>query len=353
MTSSALSVSSRLPLSTGHSIPVLGLGTWRSSVGVVQQAVTSALLAGYRHLDCAWTYENEAEVGAGIAAAIAATSASPAPITRSSLFVTSKVWNNQQLPDELVACCRDSLSRLGLSYLDLYLVHWPVAFARIPGNKFAENESKTDRHYADVSRQQVWRAMESLVDLGLVRSIGVSNHSLQQLRDILGHCRHAPVVNQIECHPYLNQRFLLTKMKQLNIALTAYSPLGNVARDALEASQSPLLDPTIRDIAAVKGKTPAQVILRWHLQCGHVVIPKSSSPQRLLENISIFDFDLTEEEMQRIDALGKTRRRFINPTFLPGLTKVFSETGIEKEEEEEGVEEMEVQQQTANGNGKL
>ena len=334
MTSSPLSPSSTLPLSSGHAIPALGLGTWRSPPGVVQKAVTAALMAGYRHLDCAWTYENEAEVGEGIAAAISATASSSSPITRSSLFVTSKVWNNQQLPDDLVACCRSSLSKLGLSYLDLYLVHWPVAFALLPGNKFAENEGKTDRHYADVSRQQVWQAMESLVDAGLVRSIGVSNHNLQQLHDILSYCRHAPVTNQVECHPFLNQRFLYNNMKQLGITLTAYCPLGNVARDAAEASQGCMLDSTLAAIAAARQRTVAQVMLRWHLQCGHVVIPKSSSPQRIEENIALYDFELSAEEMQRIDALGKTRRRFINPTFLPGMTKVFSETGIEKEEEE-------------------
>ena len=302
-----------------HGAPHLG-GT-----GIVRAAVKAALLAGYRHLDCAWTYENEGEVGDGIQDAIDATASSPHPLTRADLFLTSKVWNNQQLPEHLVACCKESLARLHVDYLDLYLIHWPVAFKLIPGNKFAENDTKTDRYYEDVSRQDVWRVMESLVDAGLVRSLGVSNHTYQQVLDILAFARYPPVTNQVEVHPHFNQQLLCSQLASHRIPLTAYSPLGNLARDEEEKASSPLHDPVIAAIAKQVGKSPAQVIIRWHLQSGHIVIPKSVSEERLKENIAVFGWELDAQEMERIKELGKRMTRFSNPTFLPGMKKVFGE----------------------------
>ena len=326
MTSAPLSLSSRLPLLSGHSIPILGLGTWRSPPGLVQSAVTAALLSGYRHLDCAWTYENEAEVGSGIRAAFDATAQSPTPLTRADLFLTSKVWNNQQLPHHLHACCKDSLQRLGVDYLDLYLIHWPIAFKLLPGNKFAENADKTDREYADVTREQVWRAMERLVDEGLVRSIGVSNHTYEQVQDILSYARIPPSTNQVEAHPYFNQQQLRQQLAAHRIPLTAYSPLGNIGRDDEEKAASPLHDATLQRIAKDKGKSVAQVIIRWHLQIGHVVIPKSANAERIKENADVFDgWELSEAEMGEINALGARMKRFINPPFLPGWKKVFGD----------------------------
>jgi diketogulonate reductase-like aldo/keto reductase len=326
--SAALTISSRIPLTSGQSIPCIGLGTWRAHLGgegIVRATVKAALLAGYRALDCAWTYENEGEVGAGIQDAIAATANTPHPITRADLFITSKVWNNQQLPAHLVNCCKESLARLNCGYLDLYLIHWPVAFKLIPGNKFAENADKTDRFFEDVSRQDVWRAMESLVDADLVRALGVSNHTYEQVTDILAYARFPPVTNQVEAHPYFNQQQLRSQLAAHRIPLTAYSPLGNLGRDDEDKANTPLNDPVIAAIAAKLGKTPAQVIIRWHLQLGHVVIPKSVSEARLKENIAVFGWELSGEEMGRINELGKRMKRFSNPTFLPGLKKVFGD----------------------------
>ena len=338
--SASLSLSSRLPLSSGHSIPLLGLGTWRSPAGAVESAVKAALLAGYRHIDGAWTYGNEAEVGEGIRQAIAA---SGGTLRREDLFITSKVWNNQLLPDDLAACCADSLSKLGTDYLDLYLIHWPIAFKRMDRaspltNKFAENDAHTDRYYEWVDLQDTWRAMEQLVQRGLVRSIGVSNHNQRQIDRILSYCTIAPVTNQVECHPYLNQRRLRAYLQQHNMTLTAYSPLGNVARDAAEAALSPLNDPHLKQLAHKHSRTVAQVILRWHVQQGTIPVPKSVTDSRIVENGAVFDFVLSDEDMAVVDGLGDSRyHRFINPPFLPRMRKVFDEVD---EQERQAREKM-------------
>ena len=346
--SSPLSVDSRIPLSSGHSIPLIGLGTWRSPPGQVQAAVKAALLAGYRHIDGAWTYGNEAEVGEGIRQAI---DASNGKLSRSDLFITSKVWNNQLLPADLIACCRDSLSKLNTDYIDLYLIHWPIAFKRMDPtnpqtNKFAENDKHTDRYYEWVDLQDTWTAMESLVKMGLVRSIGVSNHNQRQIDRILSYCTIPPATNQVECHPYLNQRSLYDYLKQHNITLTAYSPLGNVARDPAESAKSPLNDKQLETIASKHSRTVAQVILRWHVQRGTIPVPKSVTESRIVENLNVFDsFVLDDSDMSIIDSLGEgeKRHRFINPPFLPRMQKVF-----------DAVDEQEKQEKLAKSkNGKL
>ena len=165
--------------------------------------------------------------------------------------------------------------------------------------------------------------MESLVDDGLVRSIGVSNHTYQQVLDILAYARIPPAVNQVEAHPYFNQATLRHQLAAHRIPLTAYSPLGNLGRDEEEKAGSPLHDPVLQRIAEAKGKSVAQVIIRWHLQVGHVVIPKSANAERIRENVDVFGWELSEAEVAQIDALGAKMRRFINPTFLPGWKKVF------------------------------
>jgi len=341
-----LSLSSRLPLSDGHSIPVLGLGTWRSPAGAVQSAVKAALLAGYRHIDGAWTYGNEAEVGEGIRQAIAASNGN---LKREDLFITSKVWCNQLLPEDVIACCKDSLAKLDTPYIDLYLIHWPIAFKRMDRinptvNKFSENDDKTDRYYEWADPQDTWTAMEQLVTDGLVRSIGVSNHNVRQIDRILSYCRIRPVTNQVECHPYLNQRRLRAYLTQNNMTLTAYSPLGNVARDPTEAALSPLNDETVQMLAKKHNRTAAQIILRWHVQHSHVPVPKSVTESRIVENGSVFDFVLDEGDMTAMDALGEgeKRHRFINPPYLPRLVKVFDAV-----DEQEKMENM--QQKQSNG----
>jgi len=294
--------SSMVDLCNGLKMPILGLGTWKSKPGEVAAAVEHAIKVGYRHIDCAAVYGNEPEVGAGIKAAGA---------TRSDLFITSKLWNTKHHPDDVEAACRQTLADLGLDYLDLYLIHWPLAFER-GDNKFPKNDDGTVRYDTTVSPTETWLAMEKLVEKGLVKSIGVSNFNSEQIADIISKGKIKPVTNQVECHPYLNQSRLLAFCKERDITLTAYSPLGSPDRPWAKPDDPKLLDDTkIQAIAAKHKKSPAQIVLRWQVQRGVIVIPKSVTPSRIVENSELFDFTLSEEEMSVIDSFDCNGRIII------------------------------------------
>lgn len=288
-----MSVSSTtVTLNNGMKMPILGLGTWKSKSGEVERAVEHAIKSGYRHIDCAACYGNEVEVGAGIKAG---------GVARSELFITSKLWNNKHHPEDVEAACKKSLADLGLDYLDLYLVHWPVAFERgdVP---FPKNEDGTVRYDTTIPPIETWLAMEKLLAKGLVKSIGVSNFNSEQIADVLAKGSIVPVTNQVECHPYLNQAKLFNLCKDKGITLTAYSPLGSPDRPWAKPDDVKLLDdPKIVAMAAKYGKSPAQIIIRWQVQRGVIVIPKSVTPARIVENSSVFDFKLTDAEMQEVD----------------------------------------------------
>jgi len=288
-----MSVSSTmLTLNNGMKMPILGLGTWKSKSGEVEKAVEHAIKSGYRHIDCAACYGNEVEVGAGIKAG---------GVARSELFITSKLWNNKHHPEDVEAACKKSLADLGLDYLDLYLVHWPVAFERgdVP---FPKNEDGTVRYDTTIPPIETWLAMEKLLAKGLVKSIGVSNFNSEQIADVLAKGSIVPVTNQVECHPYLNQAKLFNLCKDKGITLTAYSPLGSPDRPWAKPDDVKLLDDQkIVAMAAKYGKSPAQIIIRWQVQRGVIVIPKSVTPARIVENSSVFDFKLTDAEMQEVD----------------------------------------------------
>jgi len=288
-----MSVSSTMvTLNNGMKMPILGLGTWKSKSGEVERAVEHAIKSGYRHIDCAACYGNEVEVGAGIKAG---------GVARSELFITSKLWNNKHHPEDVEAACKKSLADLGLDYLDLYLVHWPVAFERgdVP---FPKNEDGTVRYDTTIPPIETWLAMEKLLAKGLVKSIGVSNFNSEQIADVLAKGSVVPVTNQVECHPYLNQAKLFNLCKDKGITLTAYSPLGSPDRPWAKPDDVKLLDdPKIVAMAAKYGKSPAQIIIRWQVQRGVIVIPKSVTPARIVENSSVFDFKLTDAEMQEVD----------------------------------------------------
>jgi len=288
-----MSVSSTtVTLNNGMEMPILGLGTWKSKSGEVERAVEHAIKSGYRHIDCAACYGNEVEVGAGIKAG---------GVARSELFITSKLWNNKHHPEDVEAACKKSLADLGLDYLDLYLVHWPVAFERgdVP---FPKNEDGTVRYDTTIPPIETWLAMEKLLAKGLVKSIGVSNFNSEQIADVLAKGSVVPVTNQVECHPYLNQAKLFNLCKDKGITLTAYSPLGSPDRPWAKPDDVKLLDdPKIVAMAAKYGKSPAQIIIRWQVQRGVIVIPKSVTPARIVENSSVFDFKLTDAEMQEVD----------------------------------------------------
>ncbi|MGP3944762.1 aldo/keto reductase [Streptomyces sp. 6N106] len=267
-----------LTLHTGLEIPQLGFGVFQVEDAQTTDAVLSAIEAGYRSIDTAAIYGNEAGVGRALA-----TSGVP----REELFLTTKLWNADQGYDSTLAAFDASVAKLGTDYVDLYLIHWPTP-AR-------------DR-YLDT-----WRALEKLLADGRTRAIGVSNFQPAHLQRLLDHSGVVPVINQVELHPYLQQDQLRDFHAQHKIATEAWSPL---AQGAL------LQDPALAAIAQRHGKTPAQVVLRWHLQLGNVVIPKSVTPARIRENIDVFDFTLTPEDIEAVNALDRGQRTGPDPDTL-------------------------------------
>ncbi|KIP20945.1 MULTISPECIES: aldo/keto reductase [Anoxybacillus] len=257
-------------LHNGVRMPWLGLGVYKVQEGdEVIRSVRTALEVGYRHIDTAAFYENEEGVGRAIR---------ESAIRREEVFVTTKVWNSDQGYESTLKAFHTSLKKLGFDYIDLYLVHWPVK------EKYKET----------------YKALEKLYKDGFVRAIGVSNFQIHHLEHILADCEIKPMVNQVEFHPRLTQKELLAFCKQHQIQLEAWSPLMR--------GGELLNEPTLVDIAQKYGKTPAQVILCWDLQHEVVTIPKSVTPQRIAQNANIFDFTLTKEEMDAIDALNENRR---------------------------------------------
>ncbi|MBB3111186.1 diketogulonate reductase-like aldo/keto reductase [Paenibacillus phyllosphaerae] len=264
---------STTPLANGVRMPWLGLGVFKVEEGAeLVEAIKSAVKYGYRSIDTAAIYGNEASVGQGIREAIADNG-----LTREDLFVTSKVWTADMGYEATLAAYETSLSKLGLDYLDLYLIHWPVA-----------------GKYKDT-----WRALETIYKAGSVKAIGVSNFQIHHLEDLMQEAEIKPMINQVEFHPMLTQKELLSFTKASGIQLEAWSPL----------MQGRLLDhPILGDIAATHGKSVAQVILRWDLQHGVITIPKSTKAHRIIENASVFDFELSTQEMEAIDRLNENRR---------------------------------------------
>ncbi|PCN45229.1 aldo/keto reductase [Brevibacillus laterosporus] len=260
-------------LHNGIKMPWFGIGVFKVEEGSeLVAAVKSAIKHGYRSIDTAAIYGNETSVGQAIHEGI-----QEANISREDLFVTSKVWNADLGYEATLAAFETSLTKLGLEYLDLYLIHWPVK------GKYKE----------------AWRALEKLYKDGRVKAIGVSNFQIHHLEDLMGEAEIKPMINQVEFHPYLTQKKLITFCRAHDIQMEAWSPL----------MQGQLLDnPVLQELADKHGKTVAQVILRWDLQHGVVTIPKSTKEHRIVENASVFDFELTQEEMDRIDALNQNHR---------------------------------------------
>ncbi|MFJ3306819.1 aldo/keto reductase [Streptomyces sp. NPDC086549] len=267
-----------ITLNNGARIPQLGFGVFQVPDAETTEAVTSALDAGYRSIDTAAIYANEVGVGKALAAS---------DIERGELFITTKLWNADQGYDATLTAFDASLAKLGLEYIDLYLIHWPTP-AR------------------DLYRES-WKAIEKLVSDGLVRTAGVSNFQPAHLRRLLESASLVPAVNQIELHPGLQQNELRALHAELGIATEAWSPL---------AQGAVLGDDAITSIAAHHGKSPAQVVLRWHLQLGNIVIPKSVTPTRIGENIDVFGFALTDDEMAAIAALDRGLRTGPDPDTL-------------------------------------
>jgi D-xylose reductase len=294
-------------------MPVVGLGLWKVGRAETADLVQGAIRAGYRHLDCACDYGNEAEVGHGIRAALAVTECS-----RDELWITSKLWNTYHARAHVRPAVERTLRDLRVDYLDLYLVHFPIAQAYVPFEGRYPPEWLFDPaapdpriRFAKVPLSETWAAMEALVTAGLVRNIGVCNYNCALLRDLLSYAAIAPAVLQVELHPYLTQDKLVRFCHEAGIAVTGFSPLGALSYLSLgmaKPEESVLEQAAVRAAARRHSKTPAQVVLRWGVQRGTAVVPKTGRPERLAENLALFDFELSADEMAAISALNRNRR---------------------------------------------
>ncbi|KNC96533.1 uncharacterized protein SPPG_08121 [Spizellomyces punctatus DAOM BR117] len=286
-------------LSNGQKIPQIGLGTWKAGPNEVGNAVKAAIEAGYRHIDCAAVYTNEHEVGQAIKECI-----DRGIVKREELFIVTKLWNTCHARDKVFEACDISLQQLGLDYLDMYLMHYPVPMAYTGPTKpdlkewIPWDDQKQLVKLEKSPLHETWAAMEELVHKGKTKAIGISNFTIPVLIDLWTYAKILPATNQVECHPYFQRRELRELCKKFGIPVTAYSPLGS-------GKQGPLQDPTIKAIATKYKKTPAQVLLRWNIQHGNIVIPKSSKEERVKENMNILDFGLSPEDMQKIDGLDR------------------------------------------------
>ncbi|KAJ9579564.1 hypothetical protein L9F63_004749 [Diploptera punctata] len=291
-----------LTFSNGYSIPVIGLGTWKAKPGQVEHAVETAIDVGYRHIDCAFVYQNENEVGTGINNKI-----KEGVVTRGELFITTKLWNTYHRPELVISACKKSLEKLGLDYLDLFLIHWPFAFQE--GCDLMPADESGNIILSDVDYMDTWREMEKCVDLGLVRSLGMSNFNSEQLQRVIDESRIKPVNLQCECNPYINQKKLRNFCKERNIVFTAYSPLGSSDSPFLKPGTPKLLDdPQLLEIGQRLGKSGAQIILRYLVQQDIVTIPKSVTASRISDNLNLFDFELTDEDITYIDSFDQNLR---------------------------------------------
>lgn len=289
-------------LNSGYDIPIFGLGTWKSKPGEVEEAVKNAIDVGYRHIDGAHVYQNEPEVGSAINAKIA-----EGVVKREDLFLTSKLWNNSHRADLVVPALKKTLADLGTPYLDLYLIHWPMAFQE--GESLFPQDADGKALYSDSDYVDTWKAMEECVKLGLTKSIGVSNFNSEQLERVLKVATIKPATNQVEVHPYLNQTKLVAFCQEKGITITGYSPLGSADRPWAKPEDPKLLDDEkLIELGKKYEKTAAQVVLRWLIERQIIAIPKSVHKNRLIENMNIFDFTLSKEDIEYLNTFERNGR---------------------------------------------
>jgi diketogulonate reductase-like aldo/keto reductase len=269
-----MNINTTIKLNNDVEMPVLGLGTWQIQGKEAEKSVLYALDVDYRHIDTASAYYNEEAVGRAVR---------KSGIPREEVFITTKLWNDDHGYESAITACDRSLKKLGLSYIDLYLIHWPV-----------EN-----------LRSETWKALETLLESGKCRAIGVSNFTIHHLEQLMGQSTTVPAVNQVEFSPYLYQKKLLDFCMAHGIQLEAYSPLTRGSR---------LKDPRLVTIAKQHGKSAAQILIRWALQSGIVAIPKASTREHIRENADVFDFDIASEDMEALNSFNETLRICWDPT---------------------------------------
>ncbi|KAG1671632.1 hypothetical protein FOA52_006863 [Chlamydomonas sp. UWO 241] len=286
-------------LSSGHSMPIMGLGTWKSAPGEVKAAVETAIRMGYRHIDCAKDYANEHEVGEALSVIF-----SEGIVSRDELFITSKLWNTDH--NNVEAAVKESLEKLQLDYLDLYLIHWP-------GSGWPHPPDVTTPYAT------IWASMEAMVPAGLARSIGVSNLSVVKMGEVLEACTIKPAVNQVEAHPYWRNDALLAFCAGHGVHVTAYSALGSPDSAALlgrdEKPHGPMKDPVVVAMAERLGRSPAQVLIRWALQRGTSVLSKSVHSERMASNLDCLSWSLSDDDVAALGAL-QTQMRMVNGNYL-------------------------------------
>uniref|UniRef100_A0A452IAT7 NADP-dependent oxidoreductase domain-containing protein n=1 Tax=Gopherus agassizii TaxID=38772 RepID=A0A452IAT7_9SAUR len=297
-----------MEMNDGYRIPVIGFGTYapdtvpKSKCG---EAVKVAIEVGYRHIDGAYLYENEKEVGRAIQEKIA-----DGTVKRENIFYTGKLWSTFNAPEMVSSALEKSLKSLQFDYIDLYIIHTPLSLKS--GDDLFPVDGNGKLIFDNVDLCATWEAMEACKDAGLVKSIGVSNFNRRQLEMILNKpgLKYKPVCNQVECHPYLNQRKLLEFCKSKNIVLVAFSALGSHRDERWVDQSSPLLleDPILNALAKKYNRSPALVALRYQLQRGVVVLAKSFTRKHIEDNFKVFDFQLTEEDMKAIDSLNQNLR---------------------------------------------
>jgi alcohol dehydrogenase (NADP+) len=299
-------------------MPALGLGTWKSEPDEVYTAVRAAIEVGYRHIDCAAIYQNEEEVGRALTDSFQAGDAK-----REDMWITSKLWNDSHAPGHVRPALETSLKKLQLDYLDLYLIHWPVALRH--GIELPRGPEDF-LPLSEVPLESTWEAMSNVSEQGLARQVGVSNFSKRMIEQVSVATGHTPAVNQVELHPYLQQDALIAACKALGVAVTAYSPLGSPDSAAMMRRHDDVLltqHPTIVEIADAHQATPGQVLIAWAIARGTSVIPKSVNPGRIAENWGARELALTPADMTAIAALDRHQRMvdggfwFVGETYSP------------------------------------
>ena len=294
-------------------MPSVGLGLWKLDQSETADTIVNALKSGYRHLDSAADYGNEIQTGEGLKQAV-----NQGICSREDLWITSKLWNTFHRPEHVLPACKKSLQDLATDYLDLYLIHFPISLkyvdfdTRYPPEWFFDPSAENPKMHIDpVPLSDTWRAMEEIVESGLVKEIGVCNYNVGLLHDLIAYSSIKPAMLQIESHPFLTQEKLIKAAKNYGMAVTCFSPLGALSYlelDMANKNESVLKSDTVTVAAERLNKSPAQVVLRWALQRGTAIIPKTSQRDRLIENRSLFDFELSDREMSDISNLNLNRR---------------------------------------------